>query len=197
MTRHCIIRMAGPRTLNVVQALQARGVDVWTPTGMRRNFKPRSTKYTDKTAPLLPTFAFARAEHIPQLLEITHSPAADIRFSVFQRGEDIPTVSSAALQPLLDYEAEQHAIWVGFIEAQDRADRRKRKKTTARCYVMGQRVKVEKPAFAGLTGEIVEIRSNGDLVLEFAGFIRGTTVPSCDVTPIQLSGASSELDKAA
>ena len=52
-------------------------------------------------------------------------------------------------------------------------------------------MKIESEAFSGLVGKIVEIRNNGDLALEFTGFINGTVVPSCDVSPMvtQPSGA--------
>ncbi len=194
----CILRMRGHSTLDVVTSLRERGLEVWTPTGMQRRYRPRSTKFVDKKAPLLPTFAFARSHHIPQLLAISHSLGPDhLPFTVFQRGDIIPTAPDAAVRPLMDYEDAQRASWDGFIEAQARKDRQKRKKSAARAYVMGQRVRLENPAFAGLTGEIVMIKNNGDLVLEFAGFARGTTVPSCDVVPIHLSGQVSEQTKAA
>ena len=194
----CILQMAGPRTLTVVAQLQAEGLDVWTPIGKRRRHKPRSTKYTDVEYALLPTFAFGAVEDLPRLLALSHEPGSGFPpFRVFQRGDAIPTAPDAALAPLRRYEAELRSQWEGFIEAQARDAKRKRKKNIARAYVLGQRVHIEREAFAGLTGKITEIRNNGDLVLEFAGFTLGTTVPSCDVRAIHLSGSLSEQDEAA
>lgn len=194
----CILRMSGPRTLNVVASLRSAGLDVWTPVGMQRRYRPRSTKFIDRAVALLPTFAFARAEHVGQLLAISHEPnGLHLPFTVFQRGEVIPTASDAALEPLREFEKQAGEAWDTFLETKARDEKRKRKKFNARAYVLGQRVHVDKPAFAGLKGEIVEIRNNGDLVLEFEGFVRGTTVSSCDVRPIHLSGSLPEQAQAA
>ena len=193
-----VLRMAVSRTLGVVRSLQAAGIDAWTPIGMRRRFRPRSTKYDDIEAPLLPTFAFAPAAQLGKLLAIAHAPGSPHPpFTVFQRGDVFPVASESALLPLRQYEIDERARWDDFLEAKGREDRRKRKKYTARAYVMGQRVRVEKPAFEGLAGKIVEIRKNGDLVLEFTGFLRGTTVPSCDVAPIRLTDEQPKRAQAA
>jgi transcription antitermination factor NusG len=190
--------MASARTLTVVASLTAAGFDVWAPTGMIRRKIPRSHKYRDLEVAMLPALAFANAAHIDELLAVIHSPVrVHPAFTLLQRGESVLTAANNQLQPLRDFEAKHNEDWQAFLETEAREARRKSKKSRARAYVMGQRVRVDVPSFAGLIGEIVEIRKNGDLVLEFTGFLRGTVVPSCDVVSIQLSGALSEQDKAA
>ena len=190
--------MAGTRTLTVVRSLERAGIDVWAPTAMRRRYRPRSTKFTDSEAALLPGWAFARAEHLTDLLAIVHAPVSEHPpFRVLQRDEVPQLARDADLQSLRDYEARVRQDWEAFKEAAARQAKVKRKKTSARAYVLGQRVRVERPEFAGLEAEIVEIRKSGDLVLEFTGFLRGAAVPACDVVAIQLSDAKSEQTKAA
>lgn len=192
-TGWCILRMAGQRTLAVVSSLSQAGIGVWTPSTMRRKFRPRSTKYTDFRIPLLPSFAFADADQVRELLAIVHAPiSAHPPFSIFTRGDEVQLVRDRDLEALREYERLAQEEWERFVAAAARDAKRKRKKSRAKAYVLGQRVRVDRPAFSGLEGKIVEIRNNGDLVLEFHGFLRGAAVPACDVEPIQLSTQSNE-----
>ena len=196
--RWCILRMSGPRTLAVVGSLLAVGLDAWTPSSMTRRRRPRSDKYRDVEAAILPTFAFARYEQLGELLALSHAPGSDQPpYTVLHYRDGFPMVTDRDLEPLREYEAQLRQEWTAHLDALARAAKRKGKKSAARAYIMGQRVRVEKDAFAGLVGEIVEIRKSGDLVLEFSGFLRGTVVGSCDVRPIQLSASLSEQTKAA
>ena len=193
-----ILRMASQRTLPVVASLDQAGIGVWTPTAMRRKFRPRSTKYTDLRVPLLPSFAFAHADQARDLLAIVHAPvSAHPPFSIFTRGDDVQLVRDGDLGALREYERLAQEEWERFVAAAARDAKRKRKKSRAKAYVLGQRVRVDRTAFSGLEGKIVEIRNNGDLVLEFHGFLRGAAVPACDVEPIQLSTSSNERTQAA
>lgn len=197
-TTWLILQMAGPRTLKVVASLKAAGFDVWTPVGTERRRRPRSKKFRDVQVALLPTFAFASHEHLVDLLAINHAPVSDHPpFSILQRHGEALTATDASLDPLREYERHMQTQWLAHLDAIQREAKQKRKKTAARAYVLGQRVKVDSDAFSGLVGKIVEIRNNGDLALEFTGFVRGTVVPSCDVRPIDLSGTKSERTEAA
>lgn len=194
----CILRMSAARTLAVVASLKESGFEVWTPTASERRKKPRSNKFRDGETALLSTFAFAKAEHVERLLQIEHAPvSAHPAFTVFRRDESVPTIRDRDLRPLRDFEAKVRHEWEAFLKNEAEEAKRKRKKSRARAYVLGQRVRMMQPAFAGLVGEIVEIRNNGDLAIEFTGFVRGAVVPSCDVIPVQLSGGLSEQDEAA
>jgi hypothetical protein len=143
-------------------------------------------------------FAFAQYDQRHQLLAISHDPASPHpAFKVLQRHDYIPCVDDRELQSLRDFEGKLQKEWAAHLEALSRQAKRKRKKTTARAYVLGQRVKVEREAFAGLIGEIKEIRGSGDLVLAIKDFLHDPVVPSCDVTPLHLSKGLPEQAKAA
>lgn len=194
----CILQMSAPRTLRVVQSLRTAGFDVWAPSATVRRHIPRSHKYRDIEIALLPTFAFAQGDHLSQLLAIIHDPRSDHpAFSLFHGRDGQPYVGAINLQPLRAYEARKQQEWDALLATIAREAKLRTKKSRARAYVLGQRVRVEKSAWAGLIGKIVEKRHNGDLVLEFTGYSRDAVVASCDVEAIQLSEALSEQDKAA
>jgi hypothetical protein len=198
MGEWCILQMAAFRTLAVVKSLRAAGIEAWTPTATVRSRWARSRKYVDRDAALLPSFAFAPAHSLTDLLEITHRPdSGHPAFTVFHGVDGQPYVGHINLDPLREYELTARAAWQEMIEAQAREAKRKTKRSKARAYVLGQRVTVDKPAFAGLVGSIAVKKSNGDLELMFEGYSQGVTVAACDVAPIPLYCASSEQDKAA
>ena len=193
-----ILQMTGQRTLKLVRSLSIAGIDAWTPVATERRRRPRSKKFRDVPVALLPGFAFVEVGYLTDLLAIVHAPVSDHPpFSILQRHGEALTATDGSLNPLREYERRMQNQWLAHLDATQREAKQKRKKTAARAYVLGQRVKVESEAFSGLTGEIVEIRNNGDLALEFTGFLRGTIVPSCDVRPIGLSGTKSERTEAA
>lgn len=193
-----VLRMAGPRTLKVADALASRGLRAWTPKGTERRRRPRSDKYLDREVALLPGFVFVGDEHLAELIALIRSEALLCpSFSILQHDGQFPTASDRAIEPLRQFEVRMQEQWAGYLDALAKKAKGKRKRSAARAYVLGQRVKVEREAFAGLEGRITEIRKNGDLKLEFTGFINTTVVPSCDVTAIQLQVPSSEQDKAA
>ena len=188
----CILQMTGQRTLRLMRSLSIAGIDAWTPVAMERKRRPRSKKFRDAPVALLPGFAFVEVGYLPELLAIIHAPVSDHPpFSILQRDSRALTASDASLDPLREYETRMQDQWQAHLDAIRREAKQKRKKTAARAYVVGQRVKIESEAFSGLVGKIVEIRNNGDLALEFTGFINGPVVPSCDVSPMvtQPSGA--------
>lgn len=194
----CILQMTGQRTLRLVQSLGIAGIDAWTPVAMERKRRPRSKKFRDEPVALLPGFVFVEVGSLVDLLTIIHEPVSDHPpFSILQRHGEALTATDASLDPLREYEARMQDQWQAHLDAIQREAKQKRKKTAARAYVLGQRVRIESEAFSGLVGKIVEIRNNGDLALEFTGFLRGTVVPSCDVRPINLSGSQSERTEAA
>ena len=198
LSRWCILRTAGPRTLKLAKSLSDDDIIAWTPTATERKRKPRSRTYTDREVPILASFVFAASRDIRRLLVIEHSlSSAHPPFRVFRQDGDVPTVADAELGQLREVEARLQHEWEMFLQREAEEAKRKHKKTRARAYVLGQRVRVHQPAFGGLTGEIVEIRKNGDLAIEFTGFVRGATIASCDVEPVHIDRDLSERTRAA
>jgi len=181
-----------------MRSLAKAGIEAWTPLALQRKRRPRSDKFLDVTVAVLPTFVFAPERDLAELLGIVHAPVSDHPpFSVFQYGASFPTVRDSALKPLREFEAALQADWDARLEALARVAKRKRNKTAARSYIMGQRVRIDKLAYSGLSGEIKAIRSNGDLVLAIGGFVHDAIIPACDVVSIQLDGDLSKQDAAA
>lgn len=189
--RWVILRTSGGRTIPLARSLVKIGIEAWAPTMQLRKRRPRSTKFQEVTLAMMPTFVFAPEADLGRLLAIVHAPVSDHPpFTVFQHGTGFPTIRDAALQPLRHAEAKLQEAW-------EAAAKPSRRKSAARRYVMGQLVRVDKAAFAGLTGEITSIRKNGDLVLAVQGLPFDTIIPACDVLAIQVDSASSEQGKAA
>lgn len=108
MSDWCILRMAGRSTLPLAEYLGSLGLTVWTPTVIVKRRKPRSTKTEERSAPLLPTFLFAAAHHLDDLIFMSADPTRDgPGFSVVSYHDDrrfggtpYPTIANAALEPL-------------------------------------------------------------------------------------------------
>lgn len=119
----CILRTAGPKTLKLVEALNAAGIEAWTPARTVRRQKPgRSTRAdgkrptVDVAVPILPTFVFARARHKAQLRwlsSLRFKAAPD--FSIMMHAGRVPEIADRDVAGLRD--AEERA------EAQARAQR--------------------------------------------------------------------------
>jgi hypothetical protein len=197
----CILRTSGPRTLPLVRSLRKANIVAWTPTAQQRKRRPRSDNYRDVAAAVLPTFAFARAEHLPELLAIQHAPISDHPpFTVLQHRDRFPLVADEALEPLRQYEEKLAHDWEEFLKAAriaQKKSKRRRGTEARRAYVLGQIVRVPDTAFEGLDGEIIEVKNNGELVLSFHGFATTATVDSCLVEPIHLSTGKPEQARAA
>jgi len=191
----CILRMAGPRTLKVVESLRRAGYEIWTPATKRRRSLPRSTKYRDVEIAALPTFAFARYRDVADLNEITLAPHSDHpTFSILRHRGTFARVEDAALYPLREYQADLDARWEAFTKS-DRLSKKKRSGRAAR-YVMGQRVHLPDTAFHGLAGHVVEVRRNGDLIIVFESGGKATVNP-CFVEPVHVGSGSPEQGNAA
>jgi hypothetical protein len=192
-----ILRTSGGRTIPLVRSLAKAGITAWAPVAQHRKRRPRSNKYREYTAAVLPTFVFAPAADLGRLLAIVHAPVSDHPpFTVFQAGAGFPTIRDRDLQSLRDAEARMQAEWNGRLEAAARTSRRHRNKSIARAYAMGERVRINAPAFAGLTGEIVNI-DGGYLALELGGLLSTIQIAACDVVKVQVDSALSEQDRVA
>lgn len=119
-TGWCILRTAGPRTLMLAKSLDEAAIEVWTP---RRTFKRpvagakpdahgrRPTQ--EMEAPILPTFVFARACHLPLLEELernqqaAHVASAHPPFSVFRYQGSAPFVGHSEIAGFQDEERKE------------------------------------------------------------------------------------------
>jgi len=198
----CILRCAGARTLKVAASLQAAGFEVWTPVAMqpRRPFRG-VVPAGERAVPILPTFAFARASRLVDLLAAASDPTrTDLPFSVFHQGERVPLIGERQMAALRQAEADaaeeaRRRTEIARVAA-DRAERaamlrteaarRKALRAERRAFEVGSAVTVTgMPAVAGLTGTIVESRGNAARI-HFGGLFTAT-VEAWQVLPVSVS----------
>jgi hypothetical protein len=82
--------------------LATAGFDVWTPVRVeRRAGRGRQRKVqVELSLPITPTFVFARADHVAELLRMRALPVSPHpAFSLLRHRGDIPFLAEAALHP--------------------------------------------------------------------------------------------------
>ncbi len=140
----CILRCSAARTLALAASLAGAGFEVWTPTETQRRMgRGKQRKVEElRPAPITPTFVFARAAHLSDLIGVRSLPMSPHpAFSILRRADyGNAIVSDAGLRSLRVEE-----------------DRRRVRhlKTTRRTIEPGSTFAPTEGAFAGMTG-IVE-----------------------------------------
>jgi hypothetical protein len=147
-----ILRTQGRHTITLAESLAEDGYRVWTPAMSRRLRVPKMNVKRDVTLPLMPSYVFARGEHLIDLLELAAMPerprraggrkAAHRDFGIFRHAGRIPVIADADLGPLRDEERRGAASALVHRE-----------------FDVGQRVRVPGGSFGGMAGTVV--RSNG------------------------------------
>ncbi|WP_129586367.1 transcription termination/antitermination protein NusG [Sphingomonas montana] len=164
----CILRMSGPRTLTLVRSLVAAGIEAWTPTVTRSIRVPRSKAKRERDFPIMPTFVFAHARHLPELRRCLGLPSnPHPAFSIFRHGGRIPLITDREIESVRAIETQgQEARRLAHQQAMDAARRAKRHHVE-----VGSEVEIPEGGFAGLTGIVEE--SDGKFALVcFGGSLR-------------------------
>lgn len=155
--RWCILRMSGPGTMRVATSLAGAGLNVWTPVETQVRRLPRSKKTTERELPVMPTYAFAPAEHLPALLSLSMAAhSAHPPFSIFRHGDHFPLIAGRSLTPLREAEDRQR----------EAARKRQRKGAPVPHFDPGTPVKVEEGAAAGMSG-VVRTQKGRKVVVAF------------------------------
>ena len=153
--RWCILRMSGPGTMRVVASLASAGFDAWTPVETQVRRLPRSKKTAEREMPVMPTYAFAPADSLRDLLAISsgldsqHPP-----FSIFRHRDHFPLIAARSLAPLREAEARQR----------DAARKRRREGEPIPTFPAGDHVKVQEGVATGVSGVVVEQKGRKVLV---------------------------------
>jgi preprotein translocase subunit YajC len=194
-SRWCILRTGGPQTLKLVAALNSRGIPAWTPTATVRRKRPGNRhkilplpKSIELSAPIVPTFAFAPASALNELLAIRGEPINGLPpFSVLRIGERTAFVRDRGLRALRDEEDGAAARYAALIQAEAEAKtaeeakrarvallrneqaRRKALREVRREFEPGDSVTVSKASgFAGMTG-VVRSGDGKSFMIRFGG----------------------------
>lgn len=141
----CILRMASADTLKTILALTESGMVAWTPVEKRYGVMPRTKAPFDKDVPLMPSYVFARAENINELLRLAMMPGDGPRFSVFRYGNGIPLIADSELDDLRHEEERKRKVF----------DRWRRRGRNAPKLQPGTEVRMPGGPYAGYSG-IVE-----------------------------------------
>jgi transcriptional antiterminator NusG len=107
----CILRTAGRQTLKLAETLASDGFEVWTPRETRTIRKPRMNVKRDVVLPIMPSYVFAKAEHLVDLLQMSKMDVkprrgsgwgkpAHASFSVMRYRESIPLIADRDLTSL-------------------------------------------------------------------------------------------------
>jgi len=143
-----ILRTMGRHTMRLAGSLAAAGFDVWTPIETKTVTVPRLNVKREIRLPIMPSYVFARADRVVDLLELR--PPAHVDFSVMRHADRmIPSISDDQLTALRRLEA-----------------KRTPRKKAERTFTTGVevRVKVEGGSFSGLQGRVVRSDSSYTLV---------------------------------
>jgi hypothetical protein len=145
----CILRTAGRHTLALAQSLAEDGFEVWTPIETRIVRVPRMNARREVRLALLPTYIFARAEHVVDLLQLAAMPVkprrgaglrlpAHASFSLLHGHEGIPLVKDRHLVAMRDLEA-----------------RRTPRKRAAYAFPRNREVRVREGICGGMVGTVI------------------------------------------
>ena len=157
-----ILRMAGSRTLAVAHSLAIAGFEVWTPTETQIKRVGRARDRSDLPVAIMPTYVFARATQLVDLIQITKQPVSPHpQFSVFSYHDRFPVVADAELATL---------------KAMERRDMERRAAEAAEALSRSMRltegtgVRLDDGPFQGLVGQVVEASRGQFTLVAFPGF---------------------------
>jgi transcription antitermination factor NusG len=184
----CILRTKARDTARLAASLAADGVETWTPMETRSVRVPRSNINRRVRRPIMPSYVFARADHLVDLLRLSHAEVKPRRgaglrlpahadFRVMRSPGGIPAVTDASLAELRKLE----------VQRTPQEPKVKRKRPRANKPIdEGATVRVEGAgSLDGLEGQ-VERSSCSETTFVVGG--RRITLPTCILADISLDG---------
>ena len=153
----CILRCSSQSTLPLVRSLTRAGVEVWTPIEQVTKRVPRANIKRVIDRALLPSYLFASAQDMPNVLAIMNSPSKDHReFRLFKHNGGVPLIADETLAELRD---------------QEKASRRAAEKDKARGlrFAEGLAVKMSRGLAQGMRGHVVK-SGNEFTTVSFPGY---------------------------
>ncbi len=164
----CILRTKGSSTLRLARSLADAGLNVWTPIEYQTRKSHRDGARTEVAISVMPTYVFAHATHLIDLLtEADAHFSAHPSFSVFRYADRFPLIR------------DKHLAGLRTIERKAAAENK------PVVFPRNEEVRVPDGPFQGLTGRVVEDSKGKHTLVAF---------PGCNF-PIEF--ASWQLEKAA
>lgn len=192
-----ILRTSGRHTLRLAETLTEDGYEAWTPVETRVFHVPRMNSKRTARLPIMPSYVFARAGNLIDLIQLAGMKPIPRRsscrpvdrseewrpfhadFSVMHYHDRIPAIADAQLQSLRQLEAKKTP--------------RQRSKPLPQG--MSVRVKIEGGSFAGMKGRVE--RSNGGYTLVFFDSRMTGKIPTSLLVPDELQNSLSRFEMAA
>lgn len=138
MRKWCVLRTSARSTMRLATSLDKDGFSVWTPIEHRRIRIPRANVRREVTLPMMPSYVFADAEHLLDLLAITKlETSAHPSFSVMKRFDQIPVIADHDLEGLRTLERKRTPI-----------------RKARQALPLGAEVKIESGSFGGMKGTV-------------------------------------------
>lgn len=174
MTDWCILRTAGSSTLRLQQSLAMAGFETWTPIELQVKRERRSGERIERMVAVMPSYVFAHADRLPDLVFIASAPLnPHPAFSVFRHLDRFPLVADRELSELRAIERKAAA----------RSSRVK--------FDRGRNVRTSVEAFQGLTGQVVETSRGQYTLVAFPGFGIPIKFASWQLSDVELEQTNS------
>lgn len=137
-SKWCVLRTSGARTLPLVRSLNAAGLEAWAPVETKRFRVPRTSRYVEREAPMLPTYVFARADRKADLLRASIDPGTQHpRFGLMRDHGDTVEIPDTGIASLRMHEERAQRMTL---------------KSRRYSFEKGARVTMREGAYAGLGG---------------------------------------------
>lgn len=186
MTDWIILRCSSSSTLRLAESLAEAGFETWTPVEVVQRRARRSLKRDEVAQAMIPTFVFAEAHRLAELIALSHSPSLNFRvwdthlrrmvtkghppFRVFGKG---------GIRPIADRELSHLRL----------TERRVAPKAMARAYAPGEQVRMTEGGFAGLTGTVDEQKGQY-VTVSFPGWSLPVKVAAWVLLPQEMEQAA-------
>lgn len=158
----CILRVSPSRTIKLADALAA--YEAWTPRETYKRRIPRRPARETITIPIMPSYVFAPAHHINELIELALKSPFNTRRS------------QAWDNACPDFFLQRHPDRTGYAVTPDSqlnplrlAERKDTPLDQVRTFAQGERVRLTEGGFDGMSG-IVETSHGKYTLLAFPGF---------------------------
>lgn len=153
MSDWCILRCSGRSTLPLADSLKRSGIEAWSPAAILSGAK---------LAPMTPTYVFASAGRVLDLIRLAACRGGDHHgFSVMHRPQGIPLIRDGQLDGLRKQED----------DARPKLIERKPRWRMAERFEIGEEIKVGQVAgFEGMEG-IVEQSDERETIVGFGGWM--------------------------
>ena len=168
-----ILRMANVDTVKVYRALLAYGIEAWTPIERKVRRTPRKRLPYDSEAALLPSYVFASAAQLDEVLKLSRRPNREIpQFSVLHHLNGVPLIDDCQLDALRGEEGRLGKIF----------ERLKRMGRKGPKLLPGDSVKMHEGPMMGLSG-VVEGQQGQYTLISFDGFPSSIKISSILLLP--------------